>query len=105
MTKDIIHLRTDSKNNFEIEAEVHLSILPFLKFVEEKTRSENKYIADFYLGIYNKLKRYDRIEENITIDYLYENSEILELIHACVSNYKMNPESEALAFSAPFESR
>lgn len=105
MTKDIIHLRTDSKNNFEIEAEVHLSILPFLKFVEEKTRSENKYIADFFLGIYNKLKRYDRIEENITIDYLYENSEILELIHACVSNYKMNPESEALAFSAPFESR
>ncbi len=105
MIKEIMNLDKDIREQLPEELDIDLSIAPFIRFIEEKTRSENKFIRDFYISVLDKLQQYPELWHPITVERLLELHEILDIIYACISTYSSEGEDELFAFGVPFKSQ
>ena len=85
-----------------IGAEVHLSLHPFIRYVEERHRNEQSAKTSFYRYILNEFHKYPELEFPIAPSDSSKYTHLFELIYSSLSPVLSNHDQQLWALGMPF---
>ena len=85
-----------------IGAEVHLSLHPFIRYVEARNNTEQSSKTSFYRYILNEFHKYPELEFPIAPSDSSKYTHLFELIYSCLSPVLSDHDQQLWALGTPF---